>query len=222
MKFPRLRRTTESGFESCGQLLLQIWLLSFDLLELTKVDQQNVWSHQGRTKINWADAQSSPKMNKKMPLTKVEQQISWAHQGKTTNFLSSPRKNNKFLELTRNPKLDSLAKHSTASSTLQRSGLVFNICRGISHFLFFSCCSPVHLSWKPAGENEKSLAKVIYPKQLFQVQFLFDPRSWCQSTRWWCRWQPATARWRGERSRSGTPSSSTSPFSVRSGFFSIF
>ena len=41
-KFPRLRRTTESGFESCGQLLLQIWLLSFDLLELTKVEQKNL------------------------------------------------------------------------------------------------------------------------------------------------------------------------------------
>ena len=37
---PRPRRTTESGFESCGQLLLQIWLLSFDLLELTKVEQK--------------------------------------------------------------------------------------------------------------------------------------------------------------------------------------
>ena len=37
---PRLCRTTESGFESCGQLLLQIWLLSFDLLELTKVEQK--------------------------------------------------------------------------------------------------------------------------------------------------------------------------------------
>ena len=29
-----IARTAESGFESCGQLLLQIWLLSFDLVEL--------------------------------------------------------------------------------------------------------------------------------------------------------------------------------------------
>ena len=36
-------RTTESGFESCGQLLLQIWLLSFDLLELTKVTNTIYW-----------------------------------------------------------------------------------------------------------------------------------------------------------------------------------
>ena len=30
-----IARTAESGFESCGQLLLQIWLLSFDLVQLT-------------------------------------------------------------------------------------------------------------------------------------------------------------------------------------------
>ena len=30
-----IARTAESGFESCGQLLLQIWLLSFDVVQLT-------------------------------------------------------------------------------------------------------------------------------------------------------------------------------------------
>ena len=148
-----------------------------------------------------------------------------AHQSWQTNFLSPPRRNKKFHELTRNPKLDSWAKQSTAFSTLQRSGLVFNIFRRShsSYSFLFLPGSPVHLSWKPAGENEKSLAKVTFPKNLHgsSVKFPSYPRSWCRSTRWWCRWQPATARWRGERSRSGTQSSSTSPSSVRSGFFSI-
>ena len=34
-----IARTAESGVESCGQLLLQIWLLSFDLVQLTGVSK---------------------------------------------------------------------------------------------------------------------------------------------------------------------------------------
>ena len=129
-------------------------------------------------------------MNKKLLLTKVDKQCleltkennnffnsprsPW--QGQTTNFLSSPRTNNKYLELTRNPKLDSWAKQSTASSTLQRSGPVFNICKVISPSLFFSSLDHMFIS---VGNQREKMRKVLQrwfiPNSYSKFNFCLTP-----------------------------------------------
>ena len=89
-------------------------------------------------------------------------------QAQTTNFLSSPGIQSWTLGPS-NQRPPPLCNIQVLSSTFVKSFLL----------LFSSppwiTCSSLISSWKPAGENEKSLAKVIYPKQRSKFNFCLTP-----------------------------------------------